>query len=127
MDYRNNSTFNYRCALLLILCVLVAISVRFIYTLDPYHKSDPHISAVIKIQKNKFDGPSRRSISRNTAIRFVNKDIVRHTIVCDSDHVRNSTLLGISDSFVCVFKVPGEYRLYSSLYTKMDPLDVVVV
>lgn len=80
---------------------------------------------VVLMKRKKFNKDTV-TIQMNDSISFINKDIVRHQVLNDSNNINNSILLSPNDTFRITLSQPGTYKFYSGLYEDMNSCVVTV-
>jgi len=116
---KNNLNNNFQTILFFIFGIfLFRIFIKYI--LNDYQVIDisKQNNKIYTITFNQLSfSPKTLSIQNGDIIRFLNKDVVRHTVNFSSNNIASTPLLNPNDSFMIRFKENGVYN-FSSIYTE---------
>ena len=108
------SSVIYCCLFSLITICIIGYSIK--KTKETFENPTTHN---IDIKNLKFS-LNKIIIKKMDKIKFTNKDIIRHTVICDHDDIPNSGLILPFGIFEIIFKNIGSYKIKSSLYDNLD-------
>ena len=120
MQFRRSSNYAARRALsMAVVGALVGLSIWAIAAggIRPLHAQEKSNANVVSIDNFMF-GPMEMPVPVGTAVTWVNRDDVPHTVV-SVDHQFKSQALDTDEKFSFTFQKAGTYEYFCSVHPKM--------